>query len=110
PPPRRLDKGETVPVASFDADPHLDHRARRPAMLLQDGVLASLTWPAIELRAASDAAGNDLLLLVGAEPDHQWRAFTRAIVELALELDTRMVVGLGAYPAPVPHTRPARLA
>jgi proteasome assembly chaperone (PAC2) family protein len=105
-----LDQVETVTVASFDADTLLDHRARRPAMLLQDGVLSSLTWPSIELRAASDAAGNDLLLLVGAEPDHQWRAFTRAIVELALELDTRMVVGLGAYPAPVPHTRPARLA
>ena len=30
----------------------------------------------------------------------------RAVVDLALELGTRMVVGLGAYPAPVPHTRP----
>jgi proteasome assembly chaperone (PAC2) family protein len=105
-----LDQVDSVTVATFDADGLLDHRARRPAMVLQDGVLASLTWPSIELRAASDAAGNDLLLLTGAEPDHQWRAFTRAVVELALELDTRMVVGLGAYPAPVPHTRPARLA
>jgi proteasome assembly chaperone (PAC2) family protein len=105
-----LDQVESVTVATFDADALLDHRARRPAMVLREGVLASLTWPSIELRAASDAAGNDLLLLVGAEPDHQWRAFTRAVVELALELDTRMIVGLGAYPAPVPHTRPARLA
>jgi proteasome assembly chaperone (PAC2) family protein len=105
-----LDQVETVTVATFDADTLLDHRARRPAMVLQEGVLSSLTWPSIELRAASDAAGNDLLVLTGAEPDHQWRAFTRAVVELALELDTRMVIGLGAYPAPVPHTRPSRLA
>lgn len=105
-----LDQVDSITVATFDADELLDHRARRPAMVLQEGVLASLTWPSIELRAASDGAGNDMLILTGAEPDHHWRAFTRAVVELALELDTRLVVGLGAYPAPVPHTRPPRLA
>jgi predicted ATP-grasp superfamily ATP-dependent carboligase len=47
---------------------------------------------------------------VGAEPDHAWRAFTSSVVDLALDFGARMVVGLGAYPAPVPHTRPTRLA
>ena len=74
-------------------------------MHLVDGVNTGLTWPSIELRAASDADGNDMLLLVGAEPDHRWRAFSRAAVDLAMEFGARMVVGLGAYPAPVPHTR-----
>jgi len=69
-----------------------------------------MTWPAVELQAAKDSAGNDVLLLVGAEPDHAWRAFTDAVIDLALELQVRLVVGLGAYPAPVPHTRPTRLA
>ena len=55
------------------------------------------------------ATGNDLLLLVGAEPDTRWRAFTDAVVDLALQFGTRMVVGLGAYPAAVPHTRPTLL-
>jgi predicted ATP-grasp superfamily ATP-dependent carboligase len=31
-------------------------------------------------------------------------------MDLAVELGTRMVLGLGAYPAPTPHTRPALLA
>ena len=101
---------DPVTVATFDSDQLLDHRARRPTMHLTDGVVTGLTWPSVELQAAADAAGNDILLLVGSEPDHAWRAFTRAAVDLALELGVRMVVGLGAYPAPVPHTRPARLA
>ena len=101
---------EPVTVATFDSDELLDHRARRPTMHLVDGVVTGLTWPSVGLQAASDAAGNDLLLLVGSEPDHAWRAFTRAVVDLALEFGARMVVGLGAYPAPVPHTRPTKLA
>lgn len=101
---------QPVTVATFDSDQLLDHRARRPTMHLVDGVVTGLTWPSVELQAASDADGNDLLLLVGSEPDHAWRTFTGAVVELALEFGVRMVVGLGAYPAPVPHTRPVKLA
>ncbi len=98
------------PVATFDADELLDHRARRPIMHLVDGVNTGLSWPGIELRSASDDAGNDLLFLLGAEPDHSWRAFTHAVVDLALQFGTRMVIGLGAYPAAVPHTRPTMLS
>jgi proteasome assembly chaperone (PAC2) family protein len=101
---------EPTTVAQFDSDELLDHRARRPTLHLVDGVVTGLTWPSVELQAASDADGRDLLLLVGSEPDHAWRAFTKAVVDLALEFGVRMVVGLGAYPAPVPHTRPTRLA
>jgi proteasome assembly chaperone (PAC2) family protein len=101
---------EPVTVAVFDTDELLDHRARRPTMHLVEGVVTGLTWPTVELQAASDRDGHDLLLLVGAEPDHSWRAFTRGVVDLALEFGVRLVVGLGAYPAPVPHTRPAKVA
>jgi proteasome assembly chaperone (PAC2) family protein len=101
---------DTTTVATFDADALLDYRSRRPTMHLVDGVLTGLTWPSIELHAATDVDGNDLLLLVGAEPDHQWQAFAGAAVDLLVRFDARMVVGLGAYPAAVPHTRPTRLA
>ncbi|MBV9952794.1 MAG: PAC2 family protein [Acidimicrobiia bacterium] len=97
---------DTEPVASFDADELLDHRARRPVLHLVEGVNTSLSWPGIELRSAKCAMGKDLLLLVGAEPDHSWRAFTTAVIDLAQRFGTRMVVGFGAYPAAVPHTRP----
>jgi len=96
-------------VATFDTDALLDHRARRPTLHLADGIQTGLTWPVIELRAGADQDGRDVLFLLGAEPDHTWRAFSRTVVDLALELDVRMVTGLGAYPAPVPHTRPTRV-
>jgi len=97
-------------VATFDADRLLDHRARRPIMHLVNGLITNLAWPSIELLAGTDAHGHDLLLLVGAEPDFEWRAFSEAVLDLALEFGCRMVVGLGAYPAPVPHTRDVLLS
>ena len=69
-------------IASFDTDVLIDYRARRPIMTLDEGL----------------------------EPDRCWKEFTRVGVGLALSLDVTQVIGLGAYPAPVPHTRPTRLA
>jgi len=97
-------------VASFDVDSLLDHRARRPVLRIVDGVNSGLMWPEIQLRSGRSESGQDLLVLVGPEPDHQWRAFSTAVAELAGTFGVRLVVGLGAFPAPVPHTRPARLA
>lgn len=97
-------------VARFDADALLDWRARRPVMRLEDGVNTRLTWDETELSWARDASGNDVLLLLGNEPDHAWLSFSEQVVDLALDLGTRMVVGLGAYPTPVPHTRPPLVA
>lgn len=105
-----VDEIETTPVVTFDADVLLDHRSRRPVMRLENGMNRGLRWPSIEVVAFSDPAGHDVLMLTGVEPDHHWRAFTAAVVDLALEFGARLVVGLGAYPAPVPHTRPPRLA
>lgn len=105
-----IDKLERRTVARFDADALLDWRARRPTMRLVDGINTQLTWEETELSWAKDASGKDVLLLLGNEPDHAWLAFSEQVVDLSLDLGTRMVVGLGAYPTPVPHTRPPLLA
>jgi proteasome assembly chaperone (PAC2) family protein len=97
-------------IARFDADQLLDWRARRPVMRLVDGINTQLAWEETELSWTRDAAGNDLLLLLGNEPDHAWLAFSEQVVDLALDLGARLVIGFGAYPAPAPHTRPALLA
>jgi len=98
-----------VTVASYDTDVLLDHRSRRPTMHLDDGVATGLTWPTIELRAAVDQHGGEALFLVGAEPDHLWRAFSASVIDLALQYSVTDIIGLGAYPAAVPHTRPVRV-
>ncbi len=97
-------------IATFDSDRLLDYRARRPVMHLRDGVNTALTWPGIELYAAKDHSGRDVLLLLGHEPDSLWKQFTEQVVALAVEFGTRLVVGLGAYPFAAPHTRPSRLS
>jgi len=97
---------ETELVATFDSDALLDHRARRPVARIADGVYEDVLWPEIELRAGKDGEGRDVLVLVGPEPDHYWRGFAGAVGELSQLLGVRLLVGMGAFPAPVPHTRP----
>lgn len=105
-----LAQSEPTLVATFDADTLLDYRARRPVLHLVDGVSTALTWSTTELHALRAPNGTDVLLLSGVEPDHAWHAFAGAVRDLALDLGCRMQVGLGAFPAGVPHTRPVALS
>jgi proteasome assembly chaperone (PAC2) family protein len=79
-------------------------------MHLVDGINTGLSWPEIELRVGKNRTGRDVLLLVGPEPDMYWRAFVADVVALARDFGVTLAVALGAFPAPVPHTRPVRLA
>ena len=97
-------------LVTFDSDHFLDLRARRPMVRIVDGITTELEWPRTQLRHGHDQAGADILFLVGPEPDYHWRQFVDAVVQLALRHGVRLVVGLGAFPAAAPHTRPVRLA
>lgn len=96
-------------VATFDADALVDYRARRPTLRIVNGVDTEMRWPEIRLEAATNRTGRSVLILTGPEPDMRWHAFIAETVGLASRLETEMVLGLGAFPAPVPHTRPIRL-
>jgi proteasome assembly chaperone (PAC2) family protein len=97
-------------LVTFDGDHFLDQRARRPVARIVNGVTVELTWPETQIRFAKDLLGADMLFLVGPEPDFHWRGFVDSVVDLARAYGVRMVVGLGAFPAPAPHTRPVKLA
>jgi proteasome assembly chaperone (PAC2) family protein len=97
-------------LVTFDSDHFLDLRARRPMVRIVDGVTTELEWPRTQLRHGHDLVGADMVFLVGPEPDYHWRQFVEAVVQLALRHGVRLVVGLGAFPAAAPHTRPVRLA
>ena len=105
-----LGQGETEPVVTFNGEHFLDQRARRPVARIVNGVTTELSWPRTLVRQGRDAEGRDIFFLVGPEPDFHWRAFTDAVVGLARSWRVRLVVGLGAFPAPAPHTRPVKLA
>ncbi len=104
-----LETVSTEVLATFSADHLIDFRSRRPIARISDGVVDGLSWPEIQLRTGQDVAGSSVLVMVGPEPDMAWHAFVRAVVDLATGLGVRLVVGLGAYAAPVPHTRPVSL-
>jgi hypothetical protein len=99
----------TETMFTFDSDQLVDQRSRRPTQRIVNGVLESVTFAEIQMRHGTDAAGNDVLLLVGPEPDYQWRAFTKELTALCAGLGVRLAVGLGGFPAPMPHTRPTRI-
>lgn len=105
-----LTEERTEVLATFDGETLIDQRARRPVARIENGVTTSLTWPEIQLRAGRDHDGADMVFLVGPEPDFRWRPFVDTVVDLGRRLGVRMVVPLGAFPAPAPHTRPVRLA
>lgn len=105
-----LETIETTVVASFDTEALVDYRSRRPLLHLRNGVVQGLTWPTIELRHGRDAAGRDMLLLVGGEPDARWQAFATTVADLATRFEAKLGIGLGAFPAAVPHTRRGRIA
>ncbi len=105
-----LESAQHELVATFDSDALLDQRSRRPMLRVSHGVHGGLTWPELRLLAATDTGGRSLLVLAGPEPDLRWHEWSQEVVALGLRLGVEQVVGLGAFPAPAPHTRPVRLA
>jgi predicted ATP-grasp superfamily ATP-dependent carboligase len=104
-----LDTIPTEVLATFDTEYFIDQRARRPVARIVDGVTSELTWPEIQLRYGKDGDGADLIFLVGPEPDFHWSDFVDSVTDAAGRFDVRLAVGLGAFPAPTPHTRPVRV-
>ncbi len=99
----------TEVLATFDTEYFIDQRARRPLARIVNGVTTELTWPEVQLRYGRDGDGADILFLVGPEPDFHWSDFVEVVTDAAGKFDVRLVVGLGAFPAPTPHTRPVRV-
>lgn len=105
-----MEHTDVEPVAIFDGDLFIDQRARRPIVHIVHGINRGVTWPEITVVAGRDRNGRDVLLLTGPEPDFHWRTFINGVVEFCLAHDVHTVVGLGAFPAPTPHTRPVKIA
>ncbi|MGZ4124700.1 MAG: PAC2 family protein [Actinomycetota bacterium] len=92
--------------ASIDPEDFFDFQVNRPTVQLEDGLTRRLHWPASEFFHAR-VAGRDVVLFIGIEPNNRWRTFVRTLLSVVRDLDTRLLVTLGAFLADVPHTRPA---
>lgn len=104
-----LRQTEAELVASFDVDQLLDYRSRPPALTVAGLLNGGVSWPEIRLELGGDRHRQDWLLLHGPAPAYRWQAFGADLADLAEHTGVRLVVTLGATPAPVPHTRPCRV-
>jgi proteasome assembly chaperone (PAC2) family protein len=105
---------EAKRFGSFDGEEFFDYQATRPQIKLVEGVTRTIEWPENVLSVTGgnvDAlGGRGAVLLSGPEPNFRWRSFSQAVVDLARELDVRLVITLGALLADVPHSRPVAVA
>ncbi len=99
---------------SFDGEEFFDYQATRPQIRLVEGVTRTIEWPENGLsatdRSVAALGGRGAVLLSGPEPNFRWRTFSQGVVDLARELDVRLVVTLGALLADVPHSRPVAVS
>ena len=93
-------------VATFEVDEFHDYRARRPAMSFVRDHYEQYDAPRLVVRLLADDGGTPYLLLHGPEPDNSWEAFAAAVRQVVERLGVSRVIGLGAVPMAVPHTRP----
>ena len=98
----------------FYGDEFFDYQTTRPQIKLVEGVTRAVEWPENGLSATGASVetlgDRGAVLLSGPEPNFRWRAFSQAVVDLARELDVRLVITLGALLADVPHSRPVSVA
>jgi predicted ATP-grasp superfamily ATP-dependent carboligase len=94
--------------ADIDPEGFFDFQATRPHVSLVDGFTRRITWPETAFyHARVPGLDQDVVLLLGVEPNLRWRTFSRLVTDLAKELGVELVVSLGSLLADVPHSRPA---
>ena len=94
--------------AEIDPEEFFDFQATRPQVFMSEGETRELTWPENAFfHAPVPGLEQDVVLLIGVEPNLRWRAFTEMVFGLAEELGVEKILTLGSLLADVPHTRPA---
>jgi proteasome assembly chaperone (PAC2) family protein len=99
------DRWAPEPLAEIDGEDFYDFTSTRPQVRLVDGETRTIEWPKVEV-TWGDAAGRDVITVLGSEPQLRWRTFARVVLDLAESFGVHFVISLGALLAEVPHTKP----
>jgi predicted ATP-grasp superfamily ATP-dependent carboligase len=98
---------QATPAGAIDPEDYYDFQVTRPVTEVAEGRTERLVWPTTRLLVArQEAAGRDVVLVQGIEPNMRWRAFCAELVTAFTEVRAELVVLLGALLADSPHTRP----
>jgi proteasome assembly chaperone (PAC2) family protein len=82
----------------------------RPRVRLVGGIHRRIDWPATAFFYASGLASeNDLIVLVGTEPQLRWKLFVREVIDVVKEYEVGLVITLGGLLADVAHSLPVTL-
>ncbi len=85
--------------------------ASRPTVVIRQGLVRTLRFPANELFAWQRQDGaHDLLLLQGIEPDLHWQQYANAVLECLRIFGVQRVYTIGGYLDYAPHTREPRIS
>jgi proteasome assembly chaperone (PAC2) family protein len=102
-----VERWDLAQVADVDPEEFFDFTSTRPEVHLDDDGVREITWPTTELHAGTIPGGDqDVLVIVGTEPQLRWRTYCGELTEVARSYEARLCVTLGALLAEVPHTRP----
>lgn len=84
----------------------------RPMVKRRPGGETVLRWPAHDFFAVHtpESWPNDVLLFVAREPELRWHTYCDTVLSVAREKGVSRLITLGAFLAPVPHTRPAPIS
>ncbi len=94
-------------VAEVDPEEFYDFTSTRPEVRLDDDGMREIVWPTTEIYAGTvPGADQDVLLIIGTEPQLRWRTYCEQLTAVAQEQGARLCLTLGALLAEVPHTRP----
>lgn len=79
----------------------------RPHVRIDEEGVRRLEWPKNEAYFARiPDAPNDLVIVMGAEPNLRWRTFSERMADVIAGLNPSLICTLVARPAATPHTRP----
>ena len=93
-------------VYEYDIDSMFDYRARRPPVQFRENKYQDYETPRLVIRREYDLNDTEFYVLSGPEPDFRWEQFFLDTKEQIDALGIGLVLGLGAVPMGVPHTRP----
>jgi predicted ATP-grasp superfamily ATP-dependent carboligase len=104
------DRWDLDEVGDVDPEEFYDFTSTRPQVQLDDDGRREIIWPTTDIFAGTIPGGDeDVVLIVGTEPQLRWRTYCAELTEIATGQQARLCLTLGALLAEVPHTRPTSI-
>jgi len=97
-------------LATLEVEEFVDYTSVRPHARLAAGDTREIRWPDHEFFAISaETKSFDLVVGLGVEPQLRWRSFSAAVVELARQVEAKLVILLGAFLDEVIYSQPIQV-